>query len=89
MSPAPLGPKARFIPAWGTAPCVRQHQCRSAIGAIHRTSLVCAGAMERAFSPLSFGGLPPGAVPQAGMKTRRWHWDAWPPLPAGEETLVG
>src|SRR5262249_37335868 len=32
------------------------------------------GAMERAFSPSLSGGFIPGALPQAGMKARRWRY---------------
>ena len=79
------GPKARSIPAGGNAPCDQRNKSPSANGAVHPFRVVRCwvvnGAwrgMERAFSPCGVCVPIPGALPQAGMATRRWRSDSGP-----------
>jgi hypothetical protein len=74
------GPTARFIPAWANGPGIDTHKSRAPSARfIHSPSLVArgersrCGKTSRAFSPCCGCRQSPGALPQAGLRTRRWR----------------
>ena len=86
------GPKARMIPAWGIAPHPGVTKSGSANGAINSSVPVWDRPMKegmgRAFSPCTVVDALPGALPQAGMGSRRWRSGAtltglWAGIPLG------
>ena len=75
------GPTAQPIPAWGNAPGYvnttfsQAPTARPILMAKVRGGMMNGGAaMERAFSPCDVRDRVPGALPQAGMRPRRWRY---------------
>ncbi len=93
------GPKARPIPAWGNAPGIESHtQQGLKARPIFPHHIPISSKPTRWDSPRRWrsgigGGAFPGALPQAGMKARRWryprfaessHLQLWTRIPESE-----